>query len=361
MNKISFCTVCRNRLQHIRETLPVNIRENAGRVDIEFILVDYNSPDGLDSWVRAEMMDHIHSGILKYYKTTDPVHFRMSHSKNIGPRLATGNIISLLDADNFAGPGYAQWVDEVFTNKGKNALIALGEVNSITYGDALGKISCHKDLFDKVRGYDESMEGYGMEDFDLVERLVKAGGVKVQIENPAHLKFIKHSNEERIKNFQFIKNLESVYVNVSDADKTMKKVLYLMKDNTWSEIAFRFNEKFQGIKALSFDGWYIEKGGYNKGTIKRNGNEMTLMETGIHLHKQNFGQLMSHNGSSEKHIWQEIPNNSPLYTGMVLSYSDCLNRLIYQENAAFGREINPGGWGKCKVYKNFDYENPIYL
>jgi glycosyltransferase involved in cell wall biosynthesis len=361
MNKISFCTVCRNRLEHLRQTLPVNIRENAGNVDLEFIVVDYNSPDGLEDWMRSEMMEHIQSGILKYYKTKDPAHFTMSHSKNMGPRLATGNIISLLDADNYAGYRYAQWVDQVFMQKGKKTVIALGEVNSQTYGDTLGKISCHKDLFEKVRGFDEAMEGYGMEDFDFVERLLRAGGERVNIENPAHLKFIAHSNEERIQNFRFVKNLDSIYVNMAGNDPSTKQVLYLMKDDTWSEIAFRFNEQYQGIKALSFAGWYAEKGGYHHGKLERQGNEMKLAERGIRLRKQAYGQLFSYNGGPQHQVWQEIPADSPFYASLVLSYSDCLNRLIYQENAQLGRPINPEGWGKGVVYKNFDYDNPIRL
>ncbi|MGB8191210.1 MAG: galactosyltransferase-related protein, partial [Chitinophagaceae bacterium] len=240
-------------------------------------------------------------------------------------------------------------------------LVTLGDINSTKYGDTLGKISCHRHLYEKVRGFDEAMEGYGMEDFDLVNRLVKASDTQVFIQNPVHLRFISHSNEERIKNYQFVKNLESIYVNVSGVDESEKKVLYTMKDNTWSEMAFKFNAKYQGIKALSFDGWYIERSGYKQGTVQRNGNGFKLVENGLHFHKEKNGQLQSSSENSEHGTWQEIPYDSPLYTSMILSYSDCLNRLIYQENTALNNPINPGGWGNGTVYLNFDYSKPIVI
>ncbi|MGB8192332.1 MAG: glycosyltransferase, partial [Chitinophagaceae bacterium] len=123
MNKISFCTVCRNRLEYVRQTLPVNIRENAAYENVEFVLLDYNSPDGLEEWVKSEMKQHIESGILKYYKTTEPDHFKMSHSKNMALKLGSGDIITQLDADNYAGFKYAHWLNQVFSQKGKNTLV----------------------------------------------------------------------------------------------------------------------------------------------------------------------------------------------------------------------------------------------
>ena len=53
--KISFATVCMNRLHHIRQTLPKNIADNSDYENVEFILLDYNSSDGLEEWVKETM------------------------------------------------------------------------------------------------------------------------------------------------------------------------------------------------------------------------------------------------------------------------------------------------------------------
>src|ERR1700748_3109986 len=100
MKKISICTVCMNRLMHLSETLPRNIRENMDYPNVEFVVLNYNSRDDMDNWIKYNMMDYIRSGILKYYKTTEPAYFDRSHSKNMALRLATGDILCMVDADN---------------------------------------------------------------------------------------------------------------------------------------------------------------------------------------------------------------------------------------------------------------------
>ena len=98
---ISICTDCMNRLSDIQHTLPANIEAEQSYPDLEFVLLDYNSSDGLGDWVRSEMMGHIESGRLVYYRTEEPQFFNFSHSRNVAMRLATGEIINNVDADNY--------------------------------------------------------------------------------------------------------------------------------------------------------------------------------------------------------------------------------------------------------------------
>ena len=98
--KISFCTVCMNRLYHLKQTLPRSIKDNMDYPNVEFVLLDYNSEDGLENWVNTEMSDYIDSGVLVYYKTEEPEHFHRSHSRNVMFKLASGDILINLDADH---------------------------------------------------------------------------------------------------------------------------------------------------------------------------------------------------------------------------------------------------------------------
>ena len=75
--KISFCIPCMGRLHHLQETLPKNIEESSS-YDAEFIVLDYNSSDGLERWMKGNMMSHIKSGKVVYYKTIEPKYFKMS-------------------------------------------------------------------------------------------------------------------------------------------------------------------------------------------------------------------------------------------------------------------------------------------
>lgn len=51
MKKISFCITCMNRFKHLQETLERNIHDNYLVDNVEFVVLDYNSEDGLDKWI----------------------------------------------------------------------------------------------------------------------------------------------------------------------------------------------------------------------------------------------------------------------------------------------------------------------
>ncbi len=63
--KASFCATCKNRLWQLRHTLPSNMEAVRAAGCAELVLVNYNSRDGLDDWVRQFQSD-IDSGLLRY-------------------------------------------------------------------------------------------------------------------------------------------------------------------------------------------------------------------------------------------------------------------------------------------------------
>src|ERR1044072_6302434 len=110
--KISFCTTCMGRLHHLKETIFANIEANADHPDIEFVVLNYNSPDGLHEWVKENI------GRLKnvaYFREISVTRWRMPHAKNMAHLLATGDVVCNLDADNFTGKGYASLLAKKFT------------------------------------------------------------------------------------------------------------------------------------------------------------------------------------------------------------------------------------------------------
>ena len=102
-NTISFCTVSMNRCTHIKSTLLKNIEENYIPNVTEFVLLDYNSSDGLEDWVYKNAMYYIDKGILKFYRNNTATFFHRAHARNQCLRLATSDIICNIDADNYMG------------------------------------------------------------------------------------------------------------------------------------------------------------------------------------------------------------------------------------------------------------------
>src|SRR5688572_14300277 len=97
--RISFCTVCMNRMHHLMLTLPKNIQTNRHYGNLEFIVMDYNSADGLSAWIKNEMSEYLAQGLLVYYQYDEARFFDRSHSRNMMFKLATGDIVCNVDAD----------------------------------------------------------------------------------------------------------------------------------------------------------------------------------------------------------------------------------------------------------------------
>lgn len=224
--KISICTVCMNRLHHIKRTLPKNILDNKSYPNLEFVLLDYNSNDGLEEWVEQEMSEYITSGLLKFYRNEEPIYFDRSHSRNQVYKLSSGDIICNVDADNFIGRGFANYVNEVFSNENHIYLVADTQKRFYFLRNAFGRFCVKKDDLLAVGGLDEEMKSYGSETVDFYERIERFGLKEVVINNTEYLKAISHGDEERISNEFFLKSLHSMYIKFIDHKSSEFIILY---------------------------------------------------------------------------------------------------------------------------------------
>jgi cellulose synthase/poly-beta-1,6-N-acetylglucosamine synthase-like glycosyltransferase len=159
--KISFCTVSMNRLDHLKMTFIKNVYDNLDYRNIEFVLLNYNSNDDMDAWVRDNLSDLIEKGIVQYYHTEEPNFFHRSHSRNMAFKLAEGDIICNVDADNFIGKGFADYINLHFNNK-KDIFIAPPKGSHLTtIRNVQGRICLKKEDFYKIKGFDERIMDYG--------------------------------------------------------------------------------------------------------------------------------------------------------------------------------------------------------
>jgi len=196
---ISFCMTCMNRLHHVKKTLKAGIFAHKSCEDIEFVLLNYNSQDDLDEWVKKHMMKYIKSGILNYYQMIEfkPNYFDWRHAKNIVHKLGTGDILCNLDADNFADRSNTDYIRNMFRHH-KDDDIFLSPCWQEKYHGIMGRICLRRDKFNALQGYNEISEYYGLEDIDIVKRL-RLSGSKRQCFNPKPpLRCIMHSDAERL-------------------------------------------------------------------------------------------------------------------------------------------------------------------
>lgn len=169
-NKISLCTTCMNRLEDLKQTLPKNIEDNRDYENIEFVLLDYNSNDGLGSWVGSEMIDYINEGILVYYRTEEPEYFDMSHSRNVAFLVATGDIVNNVDADSFTNEGFADIINKIANEQPEKAIF--GKSKQLLRG----RIGFYRlEFIHDLGGYDEDLKGYGHDDADIMNRAWELG------------------------------------------------------------------------------------------------------------------------------------------------------------------------------------------
>lgn len=210
--KISFCITCMNRLSHLKKTLRTNLRYNADYPNIEFVLLDYNSADGLQSWVLKNFKKELASGSLAYYKTAKPKYFHMANAKNIAHNLASGDIVCNLDADNFTGKDFAFYINLVM-QKSMNIIGIHSNEFSLTRGhisDCGGRIFLSKANFLKLGGYNESFVGWGHEDIEFKKR-ASLLGLKVEDMPRCFLGSVRHDDSLRVKN-----------MNISIKESTLK-------------------------------------------------------------------------------------------------------------------------------------------
>lgn len=229
--KVSFCTTCMNRTTHLKQTYLKNITDNLDYPNVEFILVDYNSSDGLQEWVRENLTEYMEKDIVKVYRTKKPKEFHMSNAKNIAHSMATGDIVCNLDADNYAGKDFAYYINHVCTtNKQPIGFFDKDKlpvnVNSRGIG---GRIFLFKKDFLTLGGYDERFSGWGYEDEDFINRAIKLGLKKSPITLP-FLNGISHTNTQRDKNHSFDMTNSSMK-NKTQMLNNVKKGVVLLRNN----------------------------------------------------------------------------------------------------------------------------------
>jgi len=198
---VIFCTTCKNRYQHLAETLPKNLADN-NMPNTKFVVVDYNSGDDMAERISKDHAKDIASGKLIYYKYHADHKFRMAHAKNLAHRLGIingGDILVNLDADNFTTKDFDRYVDFKFA-VAEDVFLWANMIKGVLPKGISGRIVCSRDQFILSGGYDEKYDTYSPDDKDYVARLGRLGFVRESID-PKYLRAVRHNDKMRFKEY----------------------------------------------------------------------------------------------------------------------------------------------------------------
>ena len=232
--RIVFCTTCKGRAEHLTETLPRNMADNADYENCKFVVLDYCDPGPLRAFLWSRHKQDMRSGRLAVYsfmghesgETTDPdpvlsvlsnrvpppnIPFHMAHAKNMAARcgiLEGADILVTLDADNLTGPGFARYVSEQMSGSGLCTFMCpdFPAINSMPHGPDrpargyAGRLAIRAQDFLKAGGYDEIYDTWRGEDMDLIYRLRRIGYAERHIEN-RFLNALRHGSEVRFREY----------------------------------------------------------------------------------------------------------------------------------------------------------------
>lgn len=201
--RISYCTTCKGRLHHLQQTLPANLKAEEGNPNVEFVVLDYGSEDGLGDWIKSNFQREIDSGRLVYARTEAP-YFKMAHAKNMAHRLANGDVLCNLDADNFIANDFSTYLRGHF-EKHPDTILGAGLLtrafkNTAKLDGISGRMAYMRKAFGQLDGYDEAFKGWGGEDINFKLRGRDLGLAYKAIPNAMLGSVITHSNEERMDN-----------------------------------------------------------------------------------------------------------------------------------------------------------------
>jgi glycosyltransferase involved in cell wall biosynthesis len=225
-----------NRLHHLKETLIENIPLVEKFDNVELIILNYGSTDGMHYWCKDNLKNQINSGRVKYFYTEKPKQFLHSHAKNIAHKKANGDILINLDADNYIVEGYIEFVLECFEKQ--NCIIASPPLDHFGKPGCFGKIAVKKQTFYEIGGYEEKIDyGWAWEDNHLINRILWNYGIPIIMTDSKLCKTIEHDDEDRIKYCKG-KNMEhnkQLTMNMLQ-ESNLKKEYVANKNNSWGYI-----------------------------------------------------------------------------------------------------------------------------
>lgn len=177
---VSIVVTCKDRLDHLRQTLPAL----AAQPDAQVIVVDYGCSQDTRGWVRRQC-----PSVTVVCVDDDPV-FSVSRARNVGALHARGEHLAFTDADIHVDFAIADWLRR-HRSEGEFYTVEPARSASLSGTAIIGRFA-----FLAAGGYDEALRGWGWEDTELYRRLERRGLRRVEISGHG-LRVIEHGDDRR--------------------------------------------------------------------------------------------------------------------------------------------------------------------
>jgi len=193
--KFSIITACKNRLSHLKESLPVMLAQP----ECEVIVVDFSCAEGTGDYVRQ------HFPAAKVVSVPDRNYFSNWEARNAGAKVATGEWLVFVDADIILANGCAEWLAANVKSgnfykfpPGQELERHKSTTSALSLNNLQGFLVTERSSFEKFEGYDELLKGWGAGgDVDIQNSLLHLQNVKVFL--PEHIvdRVIEHGDDLR--------------------------------------------------------------------------------------------------------------------------------------------------------------------
>jgi glycosyltransferase involved in cell wall biosynthesis len=184
----SIITTCKGRLQHLQRSLPTFLAQP----DAEVVVVDYDCPQGTGNWVRT------HFPAARVERVSHAPIFNLSRARNIGARAARAPWLVFCDADNVLSDAFtpalaAYLAPNVFVRPYRET--GQGAI-AVPF-----PLACEAGVYWTVGGFDDAIEGWGAEDWEFVERLLRHG-VEQRVFPVSLVSILDHDDSERTRFYE---------------------------------------------------------------------------------------------------------------------------------------------------------------
>ncbi|HTH83011.1 MAG TPA: glycosyltransferase [Mucilaginibacter sp.] len=365
-SKISFCIVCKNSLHELKHTLRQNITDSENYDGVDFIIVDHNSTDGTDYWIK-ETFEYINTGIIKYYKIAEPRIGYAGLLKNIAFKLSEADIICDLNPHEYIGPDFACYINEVFEfNKGA-VFISSVTGTHVSSTKTYAKLCLSKKHFLLLKGFDEYINKACAVIADIINRLQL---LHLKHELITNTQYQRHylADTETI-NFDEKVTVHKLFINYQSSSVSGIIVLYTdnlyIKGTLVNKATVDSENHIYAYKKRETSFRYdIKEPGWETGTWKLTQNEsihFTPVYGDEYIFIQSYNQYSTLKDISNNIIYYnimnpEVINDIAIFNAMFYSQLIMSNNLKREY-----KERNNFEFGKAIVSKNFKWELPITI
>jgi len=193
--RFSIVTTCKNRLSHLRESLPAMLAQE----DAEVIVVDFSCAEGTAAYVRAH-----HPGV-KVVEVPGRDTFSNWEARNKGAAAATGDWLVFADADIVLSPGCVAWLRQNVApgtyakfKPGKELERHRSTTSALSLNNLQGFLVVERTAFEKTGGYDELLKGWGAGgDVDIQNALHHSGTRKSFLPEHIVARLLEHDDALR--------------------------------------------------------------------------------------------------------------------------------------------------------------------